>query len=72
MEGGALAAPTLDPVGLDLRRLLGVVQGIVPVLLGGVGGGAVAVEDVVLGLDGDGLGELVAVEVSGVVRAGSR
>ena len=59
MEGGTLAAPALDPVGLDLRRLLGIIQGIVPVLLGGVGGGAIAVEDVVLGLNGDGLGELV-------------
>lgn len=60
VEGGALTAPALDPVGLDLRRLVGVGQGAVPVLLGGVGSGPVAVEDVVLGLDGDGLGELVA------------
>lgn len=35
-----------------------------PVLLGGVGGGSVAVEDVVGGVDVDGLGEGVAGNVS--------
>jgi hypothetical protein len=59
VESGALAAPTLGPVRLNRRRLLGVREGIVPVLLRGVGGGAVAVEDVVLRLERNGLGEFV-------------
>lgn len=59
VEGGTLAAPALGPVRLDRRRLLGVGESIVPVLLGGVGGGTVAVEDVVLGLERNGLGELI-------------
>lgn len=61
VEGGALAAPALGPVWLDLGRLLGIFQGAVPLLLGGVGGRTVAVEDVVGGVDGNGLSELVAI-----------
>jgi hypothetical protein len=57
----ALAAPALCPVGLDLGRLLGVLKRQIPLLLGGVGCRPVAVEDVVGGIDGDGLGELVAI-----------
>lgn len=60
VKGGTFAAPALGPVGLDLRCLFSVVEGTRPVLLGGVCGRAVAVEDVVFGLDGNGLGELVA------------
>jgi hypothetical protein len=60
VEGGALSAPALGPVRLDLGGLLGILEGVVPLPFRGVGGGAVAVEDVVLGLNGDGLGELVA------------
>lgn len=61
VEGSTFAAPALGPVRLDLGGLDGVVQGMVPVLLGSVSGGAVGVEDVVLGLEGNGLRELVAV-----------
>ena len=60
VECRSLAAPALGPVGLQLCRLLGILEGVVPVLLGRVGGGPVAVEDVIGGVDGDGLGELVA------------
>jgi len=64
VQGGTLAAPALGPVGLDLGRLLGILQGVVPLLLGGVRSGPVAVEDVVFGLEGNGLGELVAASLS--------
>lgn len=47
VEGGTFAAPAPRPVRLDLCGLLGVLEGICPVLLGGVGCGAVAVKDVV-------------------------
>lgn len=60
VQRGALASPALDPVGLDLRSFLGIGERTVPVLLGGEGGGPVAVQDVVLGLERDGLGEFIA------------
>lgn len=60
VEGGGFTPPALAPVWLELGGLLGVLEGVVPVLLGGVGGGSVGVEDVVVGLQGDGLGEFVA------------
>lgn len=62
VQSSTLAAPTLGPVGLDLGGLLGVLQRIVPVLLGSVGGRSVAVEDVVFGLNGNSLGELGAIK----------
>lgn len=58
------ASPSLGPVRLDLGSLLGIVQGVLPVLLGGVGCGAVTVKDVVVGLDLNGLGELGTVTLS--------
>lgn len=61
-ERCALAAPTLGPVGLDLGGLLGILQSIVPVLLGGVCGRTVAVEDVVGRVEGNGLCELVTIK----------
>jgi hypothetical protein len=64
MQSSAFSAPTFSPIRLDLGRLLGVAQGLRPVLLGSVGGRTVAVEDVVVRLESDGLGELFA-EVNG-------
>lgn len=61
-ERCALAAPALGPVRLDLGGLLGILESIVPVLLGSVRGGTVAVEDVVARVEGDGLCELVTVK----------
>lgn len=52
---------SFSPVRLDLSGLLSILQGIVPFLLGSVGSRAVAVENVVFGLEGNSLGELVAV-----------
>lgn len=68
MEGGTLAAPALGPVRLECCGLVGIVESVGPVLLGGVRCGAITVEDVVLGLEGNGLGELVA---RGVTRSAS-
>ena len=59
VQSSPLASPSFSPVGFDLSCFRGIVQGIVPLLLGGMCGGSVAVEDVVLGLELDGLGELV-------------
>ncbi|PKK50757.1 hypothetical protein CI102_4349 [Trichoderma harzianum] len=61
VKSSAFASPALGPVWLDLGRLFGVLQRIVPVLLGGICGRSVGVENVVFGLKSDGLGELVAV-----------
>ena len=61
-ERCALAAPALGPVGLDLGGLLGILESVVPVLLGGVCGGTVAVEDVVGRVEGNGLCELLTVK----------
>lgn len=33
VERGALAAPALGPIGLDLDSLLGILEGVLPVLL---------------------------------------
>jgi len=60
MHSSSLASPTLRPVRLDLCNFLGIFKGLLVVLFRGIGGGTVGVEDVVGGLDGDGLGELVA------------
>ena len=57
----ALAPPSLGPVGLQLCGLLRILQCVVPVLLRGMRSGSVAVENVVVGVDGDGLCKLVAV-----------
>lgn len=59
VKSSALAAPTLGPVWLDLCGLLGILESTVPLLLGSVCSGSVAVENVVVGLDGNGLGESV-------------
>jgi len=64
VQSGALAAPALSPVGLELGGFGGVGEGIVPLAVGGVGDGAVAVEDVVVGLEQDGLGKLVTGRMS--------
>lgn len=61
MKSSAFASPALGPVWLDLGGLFGVLERIVPLLLGGIGGRSVGVEDMVFGLKSDGLGELVAV-----------
>jgi hypothetical protein len=50
----------LGPVGLDLDGLLGIFESFLVFLLGGVDSGAVGEENVVLGLDGKGLGEFLA------------
>jgi hypothetical protein len=47
---------------------VGILQGGVPVLLSGVGGGAVRVEDVVVWIEGDGFGE--EVERAAVISGG--
>lgn len=60
MKSSTLSTPALGPVRLNLGSFLGIGQSIVPVLLGCVGSRSVAVQDVVLGLEGNGLGELVS------------
>lgn len=55
----------LGPIGLDLDRLLGIFEGFLIFVLGGVDSGTVGVEDVVFGFNGKGLGEfLTAVFIS--------
>lgn len=49
----------LRPIGLDHDRLLGIFEGFLIFVLGGVDSGAVGVEDVVFGLDGNGLREFL-------------
>ena len=61
VQSSTLSTPTLGPVGLELCRLLGILQGVCVIPLGGVGSGSVAVKNVVFGLDGDSLGELFTV-----------
>ena len=51
--------PTFGPVRLDLHRLLGVRQRGVELLQRSLSGGAVAVEDVVGGIDSDRGGEVL-------------
>lgn len=68
MEGSALSAPALGPVGLQFCGFLGIFQGVCVVLLGSVGGSSVAVEDVVLGCQSDGLGEFLTVTTALVRR----
>lgn len=46
-ESSGLATVALGPVGLELDSLLTVLESLLVVLLGGVAGGAVGVEDVV-------------------------
>lgn len=55
--GGAEAAVALRPVGLEFDGLLSVGEGVGVAVEGGVGGGAVGVEEVVGGGEVDGLGE---------------
>lgn len=50
---------TLGPVGLDLDGLFGIFKGLLVFVLGGVDSGAVGEEDVILGLNGKGLGEFL-------------
>ena len=57
VESGTLPAPSSRPVRLDLGGLLSILQGILPVLLGSIGGRPVAVEDVVVGVDFNSFGE---------------
>lgn len=61
MQRSALTTPALGPIGLDLGRLLGVLQRICPVLFRGIRRGSVGEKNVVCGLEFDGLGELVAI-----------
>lgn len=49
----------LGPIGLDLDRLLGIFEGFLIFVLGGVDGRAVGVEDVVFGFDSKGLREFL-------------
>jgi len=72
VKSGALAAPALGPVRLELGGLLGILEGVIPVLLGGMGSGPVAVKDVVLGVEGNGFGELFAATRSGQRRRGGK
>ena len=57
MKSSTLPAPSSWPVRLDLGGLLSILQGILPVLLGSIGGRPVAVEDVVVGVDFNSFGE---------------
>lgn len=54
-EGSSLAAVALGPVGFELDSLLTILKGLQVVLLGGVAGRAVGVEDVVGSVDLNGL-----------------
>lgn len=56
LQGSSLSRIAFAPVGLDLNGLAGILQGTLVVALLGVSGGAVAVEDVVGGVKGNGLG----------------
>lgn len=60
MQSSAFSAPALGPVWFDLGGLVGVGKSVVPVLFGGIGSRSVAVQDVVFGLEGNGLGKLVS------------
>lgn len=62
MERRALPTPSSRPVGLDLGCLLSILQCIRPVLLGSIGCGAVAVEDVVARLDFNSFSEGITVK----------
>lgn len=64
VKSSTLAPPAFGPVRLELSRLLRILESRVPLLLGSVGSRSVRVEDVVFGLDGDGLGKLVTVAES--------
>ena len=66
--GGADAIVALRPVGLELNGLLGVGQGLGELSEGGVGGGSVGVEDVVVRDEADRLREVV--DCVGVVAGG--
>jgi hypothetical protein len=59
VERCPLSSPSLWPIWLQLCGLLGILEGILPFLLRSIGSRSVAVEDVILGLDGDGFGKLL-------------
>lgn len=58
-KGSGLATITLGPVRLQLNRLFAILKRLLIVLLGGVTGGAVGEEDVVGGVELDGLCEVI-------------
>ena len=53
----------LGPVRLDADRLLGILEGLLVLVLGGVDGGTVGVEDLVLGINSNSLCELLTSEI---------
>lgn len=57
--GSSLAELALGPIGLDADRLLSILQSFLILSLRGVNGGAVGVEDVVLGFNVDSLSEFL-------------
>ena len=58
-----LAEVALGPVGLDADRLLGILEGFLVLVLGGIDGGTVGVEDLVLGIKSNSLCELLTSEI---------
>jgi len=58
-KGSGLATITLGPVRLQLHGLFAILERLFIVLLGGVAGGAVGEEDVVGGVELDGLCEVI-------------
>lgn len=68
VQGGAFPAPALGPVGFELGGLVGIFQCVFVVSLGGVCGGSVAVEDVVVWCQGNSLRKLVTVPKESVLE----
>lgn len=64
----SLAQMALGPIRLDVDGLVGILEGLLVITLGTVDSRSVGVEDVVFGLDRDGLGELVTVSLSAESR----
>lgn len=57
VQCGTLSAPSFRPVWFEFSGLVGIFQGVFVVSLGGVGGRAVAVENVIVWRQSDGLRE---------------
>jgi hypothetical protein len=64
-----LAEVALGPIRLDADRLLGILEGFLVLVLRGVDGGAVGVEDLVLGINSNSLCELLTIEISLLMTA---
>ena len=61
MKGASFSGPAFGPVRFDLDDFFGVFQSAVVIFHGGVGAGAVGVEDMVAGVDLNCLCELFSV-----------